>query len=89
MRNLWETATHVSKTATADVDFRRQNSDQRETRPLAPPERSEELESRVLQGGLYAINGRSWQWNHLPNKSTLKLRGGQVKQNSEVPWGYF
>jgi hypothetical protein len=61
MRNLWETATHVSKTATADVDFRRQNSDQRETRPLAPPERSEELESGVLQGGLYAINGRSWQ----------------------------
>jgi hypothetical protein len=65
MRNLWKTATHVSKTATADVHFRRQNSDQRETRPLAPPERSEELESGVLQGGLYAINGRSWQWNHL------------------------
>ena len=52
----------VSEVASADVHFRRQNSDQREARPLSEAETSEELLARVLQGGLYAIDGGNGQW---------------------------
>jgi hypothetical protein len=47
----------VSEIASADVQFRRQNSNQRQPGPLSPTEMSEELFPGVLQGGLYAING--------------------------------
>jgi hypothetical protein len=52
----------VSEVASADVHFRRQNSNQREAQPLAKTKASEELLARVLQRGLYAINGRNGQW---------------------------
>ena len=52
-------APEVSEIASADMQFRRQNSNQRQTRPLPEAETSEELFSRVLQGGLYAIDGRN------------------------------
>jgi hypothetical protein len=51
----------VSKIASADMQFRRQNPNQRQAQPLPPAETSEELFPRVLQGGLYAINGREGQ----------------------------
>jgi hypothetical protein len=41
------------------MQFRRQNSNQRQARPLPEAETGEELRARVLQGGLYAINGRN------------------------------
>ena len=47
----------VSEIASADMQFRRQNSNQRQARPLSEAETSEELFARVLQGGLYTING--------------------------------
>jgi hypothetical protein len=39
------------------MQFRRQNSNQRQARPLPEAETSEELFAGVLQGGLDAING--------------------------------
>jgi hypothetical protein len=56
------TTAEVSEIASADMQFRRQNSDQRQARPLPELEASEELSPRVLQGRLYAINGRDGQW---------------------------
>jgi hypothetical protein len=47
------------------MQFRRQNPNQSQTRPLPEPEASEELFPRVLQGGLYAINGRNGHGTHL------------------------
>ncbi len=44
------------------MEFRRKNSDQSQARPLPPAEMGEELFARVLQGGLYAINGGDGQW---------------------------
>jgi hypothetical protein len=61
----WEvrpTASEVSEIASADMQFRRQNSNQRQARPLPEPETSKELFSRMLQSGLYAINGGDGQW---------------------------
>ena len=58
----WEprpTVPEVSEIAPADMQFRRQNSNQRQARPLPEAETGEELRARVLQGGLYAINGRN------------------------------
>jgi len=55
------TAAKISKTAAADVYFRSQNSDEGEARPLPQAEMGEQLTSSVLQGGLYAINGRNGQ----------------------------
>jgi len=52
-------APEVSEIASADMQFRRQNSDQRQARPLPEAETSEELFPRVLQRGLYAIDGRN------------------------------
>ncbi len=43
------------------MQFRRQNSNQRQPGPLSPAEMSEELFPRVLQGRLDAINGRDGQ----------------------------
>jgi hypothetical protein len=51
--------------ASANVQFRRQNPNQRQARPLSPAETSEELFARVLQGGLDAINGRNRHGTHL------------------------
>jgi hypothetical protein len=59
---VWDarpTVPEVSETASADVQFGRQNSNQRQARPLPEAETSEELFPRVLQGGLYAIDGRN------------------------------
>jgi len=39
------------------MQFRRQNSHQRQSRPLPPEETFEELFSHVLQSGLDAIDG--------------------------------
>jgi hypothetical protein len=39
------------------MQFRRQNPNQRQAQPLPKAETSKELFPRVLQGGLYAING--------------------------------
>jgi hypothetical protein len=47
------------------MQLRRQNSNQRQARPLPETETSEELFPRVLQGGLYAINGRNRHGTHL------------------------
>jgi hypothetical protein len=44
------------------MQFGRQNPNQRQARPLPEAETSEELFPRVLQRGLYAINGRNRQW---------------------------
>jgi hypothetical protein len=44
------------------MQFRRQNSNQREARPLPEAETCEQLFASVLQGGLNAINGRDGQW---------------------------
>jgi hypothetical protein len=52
-------APEVSEIASADMQFRRENSNQRQARPLPEAETSEELFPRVLQGGLYAVNGRN------------------------------
>ena len=52
-------AAEVSEIASAGVQFRRQNSNQRQARPLPEAETSEQLFPRVLQGGLDAINGRN------------------------------
>ena len=52
----------ISEIASADVHFRRQNSDQRQARPLSKAKAGEQLLPRVLQGGLYAINGRDGHW---------------------------
>jgi hypothetical protein len=59
---LWvrKGAAEVSETASTNMQFRCQNSNQREAGPLSPPETSEELGSSMLQGWLYAINGRNW-----------------------------
>jgi hypothetical protein len=53
------TAAEVPEIASADMQFRRENSNQRQARPLPEAETSEELFPRVLQGGLYAVNGRN------------------------------
>jgi hypothetical protein len=53
-----ESVTKVSEIASADMQFGRQNSNQRQAGPLTEAETGEELFPRVLQGGLYAINGR-------------------------------
>jgi hypothetical protein len=58
MRQLAE----VSEIASADVRFRRQNSNQRQARPLPEAETREQLLPRVLQRGLDAINGGNGQW---------------------------
>jgi len=55
--DTWPIAAEVSEIASADMQFRRQNSNQREARPLPEAETSEELFPRVLQRGLDAING--------------------------------
>jgi hypothetical protein len=52
-------APEVSEIASADMQFRRQNSNQRQARPLPEAETREELFPRVLQGGLDAIKGRN------------------------------
>ncbi len=52
----------VSEIASADVHFRRQNSNQRQARPLSNAKASEELLARVLQRRLYAIDGGDGQW---------------------------
>jgi len=52
----------ISEAASADMQFGRENSDEGETRPLAPTKRVKELLACVLQGGLDAINGRNWHW---------------------------
>ena len=49
----------VSEIASANMQFRRQNSNQRQARPLPEAETGEELFAHVLQGGLYAVNGRN------------------------------
>src|SRR3984893_3987742 len=57
---LWDTrptAAEVRDTASADVEFRCQNSNQRQARPLSEAETSEELFARVLQGGLDGVDG--------------------------------
>src|SRR5580698_8492913 len=56
---VWVQARKVetAEVAAAEVQFRRENSDQRQARPLSPAKRFEELLTGVLQGGLYAING--------------------------------
>ena len=43
------------------MQFRGQNSNQRQPGPLSPAEMSEELFPCVLQGRLYAINGGDGQ----------------------------
>ncbi len=43
------------------MQFRRQDPNQRQARPLPPAETSEELFPDVLQGGLHTINGGDWQ----------------------------
>jgi len=48
----------VSETASADVQFGRQNSKPAPGATIAE-RNSEELFPRVLQGGLYAIDGRN------------------------------
>jgi hypothetical protein len=61
---LWEvrpTAAEVSETASANVEFGCQNSNQREARPLPPAKTSEELVARVLNGGLNTIDGGKGQ----------------------------
>jgi len=55
-------ASEVSEIASANMQFRRQNPHQRQARPLPEAEASEELFPRVLQRGLYAINGRDGHW---------------------------
>ena len=53
--------TEVTETTSADVQFPRQNCDQRQARPLPKAETSEELFARVLQGGLDGIDGGEGQ----------------------------
>jgi hypothetical protein len=60
LRETRPTAAEVSEIASADMQFRRENSNQRQPRPLSEAETSEKLFPRVLQGRLYAINGRNW-----------------------------
>ena len=43
------------------MQFRRENPNQRQAKPLPEAETSEELFPRVLQRGLYAIDGRDGQ----------------------------
>jgi hypothetical protein len=57
----WPTAAEVSEIASADMQFRRENPNQRQAKPLPEAETSEELFARVLQRGLYAIDGRDGQ----------------------------
>ena len=57
---LWDTrptAAEVRETASADMQFSCQNSNQRQSGPLPEAETSEELFARVLQGGLDGIDG--------------------------------
>jgi hypothetical protein len=44
------------------MQFRCQNPNQRQARPLPPPKSREQLLAGVLQRWLYAINGGSGQW---------------------------
>src|SRR5271163_4763031 len=58
-----EMATQVP--ASADMQFRRENPHERQARPLAEAKTSEELFTRVVQRGLYAIDSRGRQERHL------------------------
>lgn len=49
--------------APANVQFGGENADERQSRPLPPPEISKELGACVLQGWLNAFDGRKRQWN--------------------------
>jgi len=58
---MLENLSEISEIASAHMQFRRQDPNQRQARPLPPAETSEELFPDMLQGGLHTINGRSWQ----------------------------
>ena len=62
VRDARPIAAEVSKAAPADMQFRRQNPDESQSGPLAPTEVGKELLARVMEGGLYAIDGGSGQW---------------------------
>jgi hypothetical protein len=55
-------AVEVAEVASANVQFDRKNSNQSEARPLPELKPREELLSRVLQSGLYAINRGNRHW---------------------------
>jgi hypothetical protein len=51
----------ISEIASADVHFRRQNSNQRQARPLPEAKTREQLLPRVVKRRLYAINSGDGQ----------------------------
>jgi hypothetical protein len=63
MRDARPITAEISEIASADMKFGRENSYQRQARPLPETEISEELLPRVLEGGLYAIDGREGHGN--------------------------
>ena len=89
-RSARPSATKIGDAASADMNFRCKNSDQREPRPLSPSEVGEELCARVLQSGLDAINGGDGQWEHLKLEPP-RYRGERCGVNGASPgfcWMY-
>ena len=60
------------------MEFRRQNANQRQAGPLPETETSEELCPRVLQGGLYAINGGDGQKSPRTNAAKVSCQSSAV-----------
>jgi hypothetical protein len=75
---LLEKLSEVSKVASANMQFRRQDPNQRQARPLPPAETSKELFPDVLQGGLHTINGGSWQW--ITSCHAAKVSRGELRR---------